>query len=404
MRRLALVAALVACSGGGARKQESAKEKPRVEKARRADVFDRVLITGTLQATSAAELRVPRTNVWELAIKWMAEDGTVVKKGDRLLEFDTSSFSNQLAERRLQYIIAVLDFRAFLDVDALAAEQKQFELETHRIALAKAKVRASVPPDLLAARDAQERQLELRRAEAAVVKAEKELASTKAASSLDKQVKQIELDKVKATIDDAEKSINELILSAPRDGIAVVGDHPWMGRKLQIADTVWPGLTVISLPDAGAGMEVRAELSDVDDGRVSLGMTGSCTLDAYPTEAKPCSVKSLMPVASQSGGAGGRGGNQSLRRGFSVVLAIEGADSARMVPGMSVKVELKRPPIAGAIVVPRGAVQLAKDNKVRVRLASGQQRDVELGACDPQACVVTKGVSDGEAVLVGGEP
>jgi hypothetical protein len=37
-------------------------------------------------------------------------------------------------------------------------------------------------------------------------------------------------------------------------------------------------------------MVVRAELSDVDDGRVSFGMAGTCTLVAYPGEPLPCVV------------------------------------------------------------------------------------------------------------------
>jgi len=138
-------------------------------------------------------------------------------------------------------------------------------------------------------------------------------------------------------------------------------------------------------------MEVRAEVSDVDDGRVSVGMQGTCTLDAYPGEPLPCVVKSLMPVASGKG-------RTSLRRGFALVLSLDKATD-KMRPGMAVKVELRRPPIAGAIVVPRGAVVFTND-KARVELASGQLVDVEVGACDAQGCVVTKGLSEGQSVAI----
>jgi multidrug efflux pump subunit AcrA (membrane-fusion protein) len=392
---LATPLVLPACSGETARRGNAPEERVRIEKATRGDLVDRVLVTGTLAAIQSAELRVPRTQVWELPIRWMAEDGALVKANERALEFDTSSFTRTLAEQRLQYLDAVLAFRAFQDVSSLELAQKEFELETHRIVLAKAKVQASVPADLLPARTAQERQLELRRAEVAVEKAEKELASAKAASSLERQVKQIELDKARTKIEDAEKAISELVLAAPRDGVIVIGDHPWMGRKFQIGDSVQPGWTIVSLPDYASGMEIRAELSDVDDGRVSVGMAGTCWLDAYPADALPCTVKSMMPVASAKGG-------QSLRRGFALVLALDKVDNERMRPGMSAKVELKRPPLVGAIVVPRGAVVFAGDGKTQVRLASGSMRDVDLGPCDAQRCAVTKGIADGESVAAGG--
>ena len=367
----------------------------RIEKARRGDLADRVLLTGTLAAIEAVEFRAPRTPMWTVPIRWLAEDGTAVKAGDRVLEFDTSSFVRTLAEQRLLFLDAELQLRAYDDVSALDLAQKAFALESHRIVLAKAKLLASVPADLLEARKAQERQLELKRAEVALANAEKDLAAAKAATSLERQVKQIELDKTKAKIADAEKAIRDLVLSAPRDGVVVIGEHPWMERKFQVGESVQPGWTIVSLPDFSAGMEVRAELSDVDDGRVSVGMTGTCTLDAYPGEPTPCEVKTIMPVASAQNG-------ESLRRGFALVLALGKVDTERMRPGMSVKVELARPPLAGAILVPRGAVVLGADGRSQVRLAGGALRDVQLGPCNAQSCAVTSGVSDGEAVAVGG--
>lgn len=395
MKRIAVATlALLACDGATKRRGSGAEERVRIEQVRQADLGDRVLVTGSLQAMNSVELRVPRTSSWELPIRWMAEDGAPIPKGARALEFDTATFMKNLAQRRLQYLDAVLVFRSFENLSVLELAQKQFELETHRIMLAKAKVQASVPADLLAARTAQERQLELKRAEAMVAKAEKELVSAKAASSLERKVKQIELDKARTTIDDAEKAIGDLTLLAPRDGTVVIGEHPWMDRKFQIGDSVQPGWTILSLPDRDSGMEVRAELSDVDDGRVSIGMTGTCTLDAYPGEPLPCAVKTLMPVASSKGG-------QSLRRGFALVASLSKFDAERMRPGMSVKIELRRAPLAGVLVVPRGAVRFSGD-KVHVRLANGQLREVELGPCDAQGCAVTKGLTVGERVAVGG--
>jgi len=394
VKRLALIAIACACSGGGRRHSGKVEEHARVETVKRRDLVDRVLIAGELHAMHSEELRTPRTPQWELPIRWMAEDGATVKAGERALEFDNSSFVSTLAEKKLGYLDALMTFDTFLDVSSLDEAQKTFELDNAKLVLAKAKVQASVPADLLPARTAQERQLELKRAEAAVAKAEKELTSTKAANGLEKQVKQIELDKAKHTIEDAQKAIKELVLTAPRDGIIVVDEHPWMGRKFQIGDTVQPGWTIVALPDLSSGMEVRAELSDVDDGRVSMGMQGTCTLDAYAHEPLPCVVKSLMPVASGKGG-------QSLRRGFALVLALDKA-TEKMRPGMAVKIELRRPPLANALVVPRGAIRFDKD-KAKVKLANGELHDVELGPCDAQGCEVTKGLSDGQAVLIGGD-
>lgn len=391
MKRLLLV--LAACSGSNSKPSAINEETPRVVRAAKGEVADRVLITGRLDSTSSEELRVPRTDAWELPIRWMAEDGTQVKQGDRVLEFDNSQFTATLQEKKLAVLDATIAFNTFVGVSALEIQAKEFALQTARISLEKAKVLAAVPEDLLPARTYQERQLELKRAQNALGTAERDYAASKATAELDKKVKAIELDKAKSEIANAEATIKALVLSAPRDGIAVIQDHPWEGRKLQVGDTVQPGWTIVQMPDFSAGMEVRANLSDVDDGRVSVGMKGTCTLDAYPADALPCTLRDLMPVAT--------GDRQSLRRGFSMVLALEKFDRDRMRPGMAVKVELKRAPLS-ALVVPRGAVVFG--DKPHVRLAAGGTRAVELDGCDAQGCAVKSGITDRDELVVGGKP
>jgi multidrug efflux pump subunit AcrA (membrane-fusion protein) len=389
-----LALGLCACSGGGGRHAAATEEAAHTVKVAKGEIVDRVVLTGSLEATHAEEMRVPRTDAWELPIRWMAEDGVLVKQGDRALEFDNAQFTAQLQQQKLAVLDAIINYNTFLGTSELQVQDKQFALDSAKIAHDKAKVLAAVPADILPARTYQERQLDFKRTERAVDRAEKDLAATKAAVSLDRQVKQIELDKAKSAIEHAEKSIDALTIKAPRDGIAVIGEHPWEGRKYQVGDTVQPGWTIVSLPEFAAGMEVHADLSDVDDGRINVGMIGNCTLDAYPTDPLPCVVKELMPVAS--------GGRESLRRAFAVVLTIDKFDRDRMIPGMAVKVELRRQPLA-AVVVPRSAVRFDEAGKTtRVRLASGETKDIELGPCDAQGCAVTSGLVENDSIVVGG--
>jgi hypothetical protein len=393
-----LLGAAWAAGCGGERARPAIGEPARTAVVVRRDIVDRQLITGELRAATAMGLTVPRTDSWQLAIRWLAEDGAQVVAGDRVLEFDNSQFTAQLEEKRLGLLEAEMTFRAAADLVAITTASKQTELRLHQIALDKATVRAEVPADLLTGREAQERQLARKRAEVAVDKAAHELAAQREEAALEIRIKQIDLDKARRTIAAAEKTIADLVVTAPRDGMIVVEDHPWLGRKFRTGDTVQPGMTIVSLPDMTQALEVHAELSDVDDGRVAAGMAGVCTLDAYPGDAVPCTVKDVTPVARTRRDA-------SLRRGFGVVLSLARSDSARMRPGMSVKVELAAKVVTGAIAVPRGAViGAAGATAPRVRMASGELRGVTLGPCDAQGCAVTAGLAAGDAVVVGGAP
>jgi len=362
----------------------------------RGDIVDRQLMNGELRAASSLGLTVPRTDSWQLMIRWIAEDGVRVKAGDKVIELDNSSFTAQLAEKHLALLEAEMTLRGVQDMGAIETATKATVLRQHQIALDKATVRAGVPADLLAGRDAQERQLAQKRAEVAVDKAAHELAAQREQAALELRIKQIELDKVRRAIAAAEKTIAELVLTAPRDGMIVIDDHPWLGRKIRVGDTVQPGMTLASLPDMTQPMEVRAELSDVDDGRVTVGMTGRCTLDAYPDEPRPCLVKDVTPVARSKG-------ESSLRRAFAVRLDLGKTDPGRMRPGMSVKVELHPRTLQNVVVVPRGAVidePSRATRRARVRMATGELRDVTIGLCDAQACAVEAGVAAGDVIAV----
>lgn len=376
---------LAACSAQSA--PHGSAEAVRTAKVEKRDVVDRVLLTGRLRAASSVGVTVSRTDQWQLPVRWLVEDGVAVKAGDRVAELDNSAFTKQLEQKKLSLKDAETGLLNAKALAAIAIAGKQTELDQAKIALAKANLRADVPADLLTARDAQERQLEKKRSEINLKKAEESLASEKQQQALEMKVKEIDLDKAKHGIEVAQETIDALVLKAPRDGTAVVENHPWLGRKLRVGDSVMAGMQLVTLPDANAAMIVEADLSDVDDGRAAVAMAGTCTLDAYPGDPIACTVKDVTPVARTQG-------EKSLRRTFAVTLTLASTKD-KMRPGMSVKVELQRGGVP-ALVVPRGAIVF--DKTTRVRLGDGSLRDVTLGPCDAQGCAVEKGVSEGEAV------
>jgi multidrug resistance efflux pump len=392
MRRACGLALLAAC-GGGAGPAAGAAGGPRVERVTRGELVDRVLMTGTLEPAASIELSVPRTDAWQLTIRWMAEDGTKVHAGDRLLEFDNTQFTTGLEQKRLAADEAGTQLAALREMNALSLAVKQAELEQARIALGKAALQAKVPSDLVAARDAQARQLEQARAELEVSKAEQALTSERRSSALDLQVKQLAFDKATRAIAADRKALQDLVLTAPRDGIALVSTHPWEGRPFHVGDVVQPGMRLMSMPERDAPMIVRASLSDVDDGRVAPGMRGTCTLDAYPALPLACTLTELAAVA-------GTPDERSLRRAFAATLSLTAAEPPGSLPGMSVRVELAVPHGPPGLVAPRGAVVFGDTPKLR--LAGGELRAVTLGDCDAQRCAIVAGAREGEAVQIGG--
>lgn len=380
---LACLLPLAGCSGSGARADAGKSEELT---ARRGTFRQRVLLTGELAAEKGEALVVPRTNTWQLQIRWMAPDGARVRAGDPVVAFDNSQFASDLEEKRLSASSAGSELERARAESKTTLADKQFQVEKAKSELEKARIAAAIPKDLLSLRDYQERQLALKRAESELAKAEEDLAAQKRGSATDLQIQGISLEKSQREIRNSEEAIDALTLRAPRDGMVLVGDHPWEGRKLQLGDSVWVGLAVATLPDLSS-MIVQANLSDVDDGRIAPGMEVVCTLDAYPNTPYRGRVTEISPVARESK-------RSPLLRYFPVRIALDKSDPRRMRPGMSVRVEVLGPEQKGALLVPRAALDFS-GGKTRALLASGGAADVRLGPCGAEECVVEAGLEEG---------
>lgn len=352
----------------------------------RGELEPTILLTGELEAANSLDLSVPRTESWNIAIRWMAEDGAEVKVGDKVVELDNTAVLERISDHDLAVVQADIELTSQQAKHAVELADKRFEVESQRIALEKAALDAEVSPELVSRRDYQEFKIAKQRAKVALTTAEDDLATTIRGGKLEEQVKRIALQKAVRQYEGAREQLKSLVLTAPRDGVAMIATHPWEGRKFQVGDTVWPGMAVAKLPDLET-MLVKGTLSDVDDGRIRAGMRARCTADAYPDQPVEAVVVSVSPVAREPE-------RQSARRFFSVILELEQTDHETMRPGLSVKVEIFDEPRPDALLVPRAAVDFGAEAP-QVTLASGEQVEVALGTCTPQHCALLGGLDEG---------
>jgi multidrug resistance efflux pump len=353
---------------------------------RRADFQARILLTGELEAVHAERITVPRTPTWQLPIRWMETDGAVVEAGQKVLELDNSQFAGDLVQKRLEESRAYNDMaRKRADV-AVAISDKAFELERRRIHLEKARIEASIPAAIRSAREDQDAQLALSRAETERRKGAEDLESAKKSADAEVAELRVALDRAATEIREAEQAIEALSLHAPRAGIIVVAENRGEGRKFQVGDNVWVGLAVMRMPDLSR-MKVVARLSDVDDGRIAVGMRAECAIDTYPDLTFSGTIIEISPVAQEDR-------RQSLRRSFRVEIALDGSDPDRMRPGMSVRAEIVPPLREQALVAPRVSLDLSGDVP-RALLRDGSSVEVALGPCNALDCVIDEGLTEG---------
>jgi multidrug resistance efflux pump len=356
-------------------------------RVRRGTFASEMVLSGEIEAARGDFLSVPPLPSWQTAIKWLAEDGAAVNAGDVVVELDNSALTADLESKRQTATQALQELQQ-KDAEWVAdLEQKQLDVDKKKSELDKAKINAALPEELQAKKKYEEYQSALRRTTVEYEKSIDVRNSTKIGIDAERRNLTLRIDKAQREIAIAEEAIAALVLHAPRPGIVVVRDHPWEGRKLQQGDPVWVGFSIAMLPDA-TSLRVKAALADVDDGKIAVGMRTTITLDGYPSVQYSGRIAAISAVAQESR-------RQSLRRQFDVLIALDRLDEQRMRPGLSARIAVHRGSQAQTLLAPRAAIDFS-GNAPRARLASGAAKDVKVGACNAQDCVVTGGLEEGE--------
>ena len=381
---------IAGCSSDAAEPPPGASPSPERLVVTRGPFVDRLILTGELDAAEGAVISVPRLPEWQTSIQWLADEGTEVKQGDVLVELDTSSFLKDLEENRRKEDEAM---QRLTQADAEAAAERstrRLAAEARAVELEQAELEIKVPEDLIARNEYQDRQLAVVRARNELAKALEVLRAHETSSAATRQNLLIEIQTARRARTTAELALAGMKLQAPKSGIFVVSDIPWEARKIQVGDTVFVGFVIGKIPDISS-TRVIADLPDVDDGRIRVGMPVDVSLDAYPDKTFKGVVEHIGPIAQEKS-------RLSMRRSFPVRVRLDSVDSSIMRPGLSAKVTVRSGEIRDAVLAPRGAIDLSAAQPA-VRLENGTRKEITLGPCNAMQCVVTKGLEGDEKLM-----
>jgi len=363
----------------------------------RRSVEDVFLLSGELAAVRQASIVAPRGEA--LQIRWMAEDGTDVKEGERVIEFDAVRLIQSIEELRLKVRQAENQRESRARAVVAEGDTKRVAVEKADIEAKKARIDAAVPRELRPAVEWAKFQATSAEKEAALQKARLDQEAYRTSSRSDLEVLRRIEEKARRELEVAEKALLATSVRAPRSGIFLSGNFWQWGpegpRKLQPGDTVWPNFPVASIPDPRE-MEVSAALSEVDHGRIGAGMKTRCILDTYPDRVFEGRIEDVGAVAAESARSFGL---STARTGFPVRVSLAVTDPI-MRPGLSVRVEVLRAAWPQALVVPRHALHFEKGQVVVVRKGLGGRTVVRVAGCTPVDCAVESGLNEGDHVLL----
>jgi len=290
--------------------------------------------TGTIQAQRAYNIQVPQISGQNtrISITNLVPNGTRVKEGDILVEFDRTQEIDNLREAQAKY-----------DELAHKLEQKRAEIRNNaakRAAtlreaeadLAKAELQLQ-KAELLSEIDRLKNETKAESARARVASLRKSNQLRDQAEAAEFRVAELQKERQRLVVERTQRNLERLVIRAPIAGMTAL-ESIWRSGSMgpaQIGDQVWPGQTLLRIFDPSL-MLVETSVSEPDGAALVPGVKARIRLDAYPEALFDGEFESSSPVASSA--------LDTPIKTFAARFRIQQLDP-RLLPDLSASVEIE---------------------------------------------------------------
>lgn len=351
--------------------------------------------TGELEAVHSKMVFAPFVSwriVSNLKITKIVDDGTEVKEGEVLIEFDKTDVNKAITDAKAELEIAKAELRK-----AKANHKSQIEELTTNLDIAKLNQKISeLNLKLKAYQPEVEKksiQLDLEKANINLEKAEQEIENKKSINKEEISALDLKVQQAANKLDEAEKTLIMMTVTAPAPGIAIIRRNWMSGEKFDVNDQTWPGNPIIGLPDLSL-MKVNVMINEVDIAKIDIGQKVEVRIDAYPDSCFYGHVTEIATLARTKD-------RESKVKVFDVsVMMDEGSE--KLMPGMTVSSTIIVNEIEDTVFIPLDAL-FKDDGKNIVYLKNGsgfEQKSVEVGPENDNFVIIAAGLKEGDEVAL----
>ncbi|MBI3578669.1 MAG: efflux RND transporter periplasmic adaptor subunit [Ignavibacteriales bacterium] len=351
-----------------------------------------ITTSGEIRATNSTTLTTPRVRTGQVQIIFLVPEGTIVKKDDIVVRFATTEVDKVIADKESELSILQSDLdklhadRGYRMSD-LEAGLKNAELayEQAKLQQEKMKFEAEVAR--------KEAEINLERNRIAFEQAKKKIVAQKIVDDSDENKQLLKIKQTQRDLDKAKTEKEQYTLHAPMPGLVVYENNWSTGRKINVGDSPWGGMALVSLPDLSQ-MQVLTSVNEVDVSKVKKEQSVKIKLDAFPDKQFAGKVISVGTIGQQ------KDRNSGIKT-FEVVVDINGTDPI-LKPGMTTSSEIVMETLPDAIYIPLESV-FEKDGKAVVYKMDGSSakpQPVEVGVKNTNFIVITNGLKEGEKVTL----
>ena len=362
----------------------------------RGEFVEWLQLQGEVKASRSITLRAP-AEAGQLRIVKLVPNGTTVKEGTVIAEFDTSTVGRTLDEKRTEVNGFQADIeKAQADATAQRAEAVTAE-STARFDVERARLDYS-GREVLSRVEAEQMRLKILDAEQKLREATAKLASVQAQAQANLAAATQKRAKAQRDFDRAQAQLGSLRITASASGILNIMHNPqspFTARQLfKPGDQVWPGAEIARLPDPSS-LYITSRVDEVERGRLAVDQRVSVRAEALPDRELRAHVQSISALAKADFSS------WPPPRNFDLTCTLEDEDP-RLRPGVTTTLRIAAERLADAIMVPAEAVFGLNGQEVVYVLVADrlEPRVIEIDRRNEDRVVVRRGVTPGERVAL----
>jgi HlyD family secretion protein len=388
---------LLAGSGvlfGAVRLGRRAPTVPTIE-VKRGEFLDSLQFRGEVKALKSVTISAP-AEAGDLQIIKISPEGTVVKTGDVVVEFDRTKTEQDLAQFRSALKSAEAEIGQAKAQARLAEEENKTAVLKARYDVEGAKLEAS-KQEIVSRIEGEEAKLKLADSEQKLREAETKQKSDEALNQATIESKEQASKKAQYDVLRAERALTQMSQRAPSAGTISLLQH-WGGSGMvtyRPGDRAWPGAAIAELPDATT-LRITARVDETERGRLALQQPVTVQLNAIPDRQFTGHIEQIGAIASLDFNSG-----WPITRNFILEVGIDQTDP-RFKPGITGEVTVVVDKVANAVILPAQALFQKSGQNVAYVWRGGEfeERVVEVGRRSGDKIVVAKGVSVGDKVAL----
>ncbi|TQV89170.1 efflux RND transporter periplasmic adaptor subunit [Aliikangiella coralliicola] len=359
----------------------------------KADFIVKIPGSGELEAAKATNISMPGGVFEAQVIEWLAEENTLVKKGQVVARFDPKKYRHQSEQEQFQIDKANIGYQT--KENQLGNEKREIsndaQLIKDELNIAN---RYSVDDLRVYSRNEIIDQMKNQ----AYLEAKQGYTEWRGESHDDKSQSELELLRLKqgqhsAKLGMYQDALTKLEITAPHDGLFVL-EKNWRGEKPRVGDTTWPGRKLGSLPDLSK-LQARIFILESEAAGLKVGQRVELKLDAYPDQLIEGKLAQIDSIAKSRN-------NKNPVKYFEAVVSIDGEKLEHWRPGSQLKAIVFAAEKRQVISIPSQSISVKNGQYFVYVEESGDwvKREIQIGSRNTAKTEITQGLESGDIVAL----